>query len=218
MAVGDVYELVCDQLYGTNAVLNVFYYEQHTIVVPLAGQTISRILAEEWDSQVGAVLREVQTNDVIHREVRVRNLFDASDAGSYPVNAAGALGALETLPPFVAIPFALIGENPAVRNGSKRFVGVPEGATSDGLLDGTGYIQDCETLGTAMAADVTAGSTIPTDTWRPVIVKRVRSGVAGNYEYRLPESQGESVLSRVANALLSVVLSSQVSRKFGRGM
>jgi hypothetical protein len=144
-------------------------------------------------------------------------LFDDTDAASFAPNAVGSLGALETLPPFVAIPFTLLGENPAVKNGAKRIVGVPEGPTSDGILDGAGYIGDCEALGDGMAAAITAGAVIPTDTWAPTIVKRVRSGTAGDYEYRLPENIGETVLSRIAGTLLDLVLSSQVSRKFGRG-
>lgn len=218
MAVGDVYELVCDQVYGTSTVLNVFYYQQHTVVVPLAGQTIAAILAENWDSQVGADVRELQSADVIHREVRVRNLFDPSDAGNYPVSLAGARGEGDTLPPFVAVSYKLTPENPAVRVGAKRFVGIPEGATADGQLTFQAYLDDCEEMAAALEQDITAGSVIQTATWSPVIVKRVRSGTAGAYEYRLPESVGESVVSKIASALFSVVLGSQVSRKFGRGV
>lgn len=218
MAVGDVYELVCDQLYGTSTVLNVFYYEQISIVVPAEGFTIAGLLAEQWDEQVGSVIRGSQNVDVIHNEVRCRNLFDASDAGLYAVDEPGGNNSTDGMGPFVAMSYKLFGANPAVKNGAKRFVGVHEGIQTDGVIDNAEFITYAEDVAEALAANVTAGDVIPSDTWRPVIVKRVRSGTAGAYEYRLPESSGETVLSQIASALLSVVLTSQVSRKFGRGV
>lgn len=217
MAVGDVYEVVSQQLYGTSTILNVFYYEQIGVVVPLAGQTIATILAEQFDDQVGSVFRNYQTSDVTHVQVLARNLFDDSDAGSFAVAETGGAGDAETLPPFVAISFALFGDNPAVKNGSKRIVGIAESNVADGLITNSEYVSNMETVAAAFAANITAGEVIPTDTWAPVIVKRVRSGSPGSYEYRLPESIGETVLSRIAGALVNLVLSSQVSRKFGRG-
>lgn len=218
MAVGDVYELVCDQLYGTSTVLNVFYYEQIAIVIPASGFTIAALLAEQWDEQVGSVIRSNQNNDVIHNEVRCRNLFDSSDAGSFAVDEAGSASETAGLGPFVAMPYKLFGNNPGVKNGAKRFVGVAESWQNDGFLVDAGIIAQGEVVAEALAANVTAGDVIPADTWAPTIVKRVRSGSAGAYEYRLPENIGETVLSRIASALLDVVLSSQVSRKYGRGI
>lgn len=218
MAVGDVYEVVCDQIYGTSTVLNVFYYEQIAIVVPGGGFTVAALLAEQWDEQVGSVVRTNQNVDVVHREVRCRNLFDPSDAGTYAVDEPGGASETAGMGPFIAMGYKLFGDNPAVKNGAKRFVGVTESWQNDGLISDAGIIAQGEVVADALAANVTAGDVIPTDTWAPVIVKRVRSGSAGEYEYRLPESVGETVLSRIASALLSVVLTSQVSRKYGRGI
>lgn len=218
MAVGDVYEVVCEQLYGTSTILNVFYYEQIAIVVPGAGFTVAGLLAEQWDEQVGSAIRAMQNVDVVHNEVRCRNLFDASDAGSFPVSEAGGASEAEGMGPFVAMGWALNGDNPAVKNGAKRIVGVGESWQTDGILTNGAILAALEAVGTALEANVTAGDVIPTDTWAPVIVKRVRSGSPGSYEYRLPASRGETVLSRIASALLNVVLTSQVSRKYGRGL
>jgi len=218
MAVGDVYELVAAQLYGTSTVLNVFYYEQISIVIPADGFTIAALLAEQWDEQIGTVIRDLQNVDVVWDEVRCRNLFDSSDAGSYVVSDTGTASETEGLGPFVATAFQLFGDNPAVKNGAKRFVGVVESWQVDGILTSSPIITQGELVAEALATNVTAGDVIPSDTWAPVIVKRVRSGTAGAYEYRLPESTGETVLSRIASALLSTFLSSQVSRKYGRGI
>jgi len=218
MAVGDVYELVCEQLYGTSHILNVFYYEQIAVVVPLAGDTIAAILAQQWDNQVGSVMRTYQSGDVIHQEVRVRNLFDDSDAGSVPSAASGGSSSTETTSPFVAAAFRMFGDNPAVKTGAKRLAGIPEAYVADGIITNEEYIGNLEDVAEAFAANITAGDVIPTDSWAPVVVKRIRSGTPGAYEYRLPESVGETVLSRVVSVLLELVLSSQVSRKFGRGM
>lgn len=218
MAVGDVYELVCEQLYGTSHILNVFYYEQIAVVVPLAGEPIAAILAQQWDNQVGSVMRTYQSGDVVHVEVRCRNLFDDSDSGSVPSAAGGGSTSDDTTPPFVAASFKLFGDNPAVKNGAKRVVGIPEAYVSDGIITNAEYIGNLEDVADAFAKNVTAGSVILTDTWAPTIVKRIRSGTPGAYEYRLPENVGETTLSRVSRVLLSLVLSSQVSRKYGRGM
>jgi hypothetical protein len=218
MAVGDVYEVVAEQLYGTSTVLNVFYYEQIAIVVPADGFTIGALLAEQWDEQIGSVIRSVQNVDVVWNEVRCRNLFDASDAGIYPVDEAGGASDTEGMGPFIAMAFKLNGSNPAVRNGSKRIVGVAESWQTDGILTNGTILTALEAVTDALSTNVTAGDVIPADTWAPTIVQRVRSGTPGAYEYRLPESRGETVLSRIASALLSVVLTSQVSRKYGRGL
>jgi hypothetical protein len=218
MAVGDVYEVVAAQLYGTSTVLNVFFYEQIAIVVPAPPNTIASLLAEQWDEQVGSVIREIQNVDVVWDEIRCRNLFDSSDAGSYVVSDTGTASETEGMGPFVATAFQLFGDNPAVKNGAKRFVGVVESWQADGIVTSAPIIAQGELVAEALATNVTAGDVIPTDTWAPVIVKRVRSGSPGAYEYRLPESVGETVLSRVASALLNVFLSSQVSRKYGRGI
>lgn len=218
MAVGDVYELICEQLYGTSTVLNVFFYEQISIVLPAEGFTIGGLLAEQWDEQVGSVIRTIQNQDVTHVEVRARNLFDATDAGVYPVSETGLVGTSNGMGPFVAMAFSLKGANPAVKNGAKRFVGVDESGQTDGIMVQPEMIAGAEDVAEALAANVTAGDVIPTDTWAPTIVQRVRSGSPGAYEYRLPENVGETVLSRIASALFNIVLSSQVSRKYGRGI
>ena len=119
---------------------------------------------------------------------------------------------------FNAIGFALNGDNPAVKNGAKRFGGVFEDYVNDGVITGSDLITKLNALGDTMEGYVTVGTLIPDNVFRHVIVKRIRSGSPGAYTYRLPTNQLESTLSAVVVALFNAVVTSQLSRKIGVGI
>lgn len=217
MGLLDVYEVVdVGELYGQEQ-LNVYFYEQRAALVPIGGNT-AQFLASAWADQILPVVRSCQGDDFLHTEVRVRNLFNASDAGSVvtAVRGNGGNGTSETMPGFNAAGLQLKTDNPAVRPGAKRIGGLSENAAADGVFSGP-VLTALNNLADALPVPITGGVIIADDVFFPVVVKRVRSGEAGGYTYRLPESQGATVLGTIVEVLINLVVTSQVSRKIGKG-
>lgn len=217
MAVNDIYEVTDVQTLNSQQVLNVYFYEQRAAFVPLAGST-AQALADEWVESVLPAILACQTTDLVHVEVRVRNLFDASDAGIAVAGATGVIiDAAGTLPPFNAFGFQLNTDNAGIRPGSKRLAGVAEFAQNDGVPDAA-ILVTLNTAADTMAEPITGGLIIEDDIMFPVVVQRVRTGVPGAYEYRLPETSGEATVGLIIETLVKMLITSQISRKVGVGI
>lgn len=217
MALDDVYEIVDVQsLYGQE-VLNVYYYQQDILFLPVF-PTIAQSLADRFQAEILPSLLACQTGDILHTAIRVRNLFDDSDAYEKPVSAPGTgwAASSSTVPAFTSIGVTLAGDNAAVRDGAKRIAGTLNTPT-DGIITDATLLGALNTLMTELEDWITDGGGVPTDIWKPVVVKRVRSGAPGAYEYRLPENLAETVLSNVVDALYALVMTTQISRKIGVG-
>lgn len=223
MALGDVYELVDVQRMSNQAIYNVYHYEQTAAVV---GQSVTsaQLLTEAFRDMVLPNVAGIQTDDIVHVELRGRNLFNAADnftlAISQPGTVTGAIvGATnDSLPTFNQASFTLPSENGAVRDGHKRIAGMSEGNQTDGVLNANTFstfqqVADAMELVIKPTALTGVG-----DLFTPVIVKRVRSGSAGAYQYRLPENVGEKVVATIAEVLFDVLLGHQISRDIGRGI
>lgn len=218
MAGGDIYELTLHQLDRGQVCENVFYFEQRFEFVT-TDPTHAQVLAENWRDQILPSISACQPAEVLTTGVSVKNLFDVSDGYDLALSIAGGFATDRQMEStFNAIGFKLNGNNPAVKNGSKRFAGVFEDYVDDGVITGATLLTVCNTLGTKIATPVTVGLIIFTDTFFPCIVKRIRSGTPGNYTYRLPETRLETVFSSVVVALLNVIITSQLSRKIGVGV
>lgn len=213
--IGDVYELVDVQALRGQQVLNVYFYQVRETFVTTR-PTIAEVLANNWTGQILPDLTAVQTEDLVHTSVRVRNLYNAADTFELLMSAAGD-DSNPTDSNFDAYPFQMQGETHAVRKGAKRIAGVSDGANADGIVTDPATLALLDSIATSMSAPVQVGTLILTDTFFPVLVKRVRSGVAGAYEYRLPETSGEGVVTTIINVLFDVLISTQNSRKIGRG-
>jgi hypothetical protein len=111
----------------------------------------------------------------------------------------------------------MTGETHAVRRGAKRVAGVPDVWEASGTIYDPDGVAAGTALAEAMGRPVQVGLLLPSDVFFPVLVKRVRSGISGAYEYRLPESSGETVKTRIINVLFKILTTSQVSRKIGVG-
>lgn len=218
MAGGDIYELVDHQTLFSQNCENVFFYRQDLEFVT-TDPTNAQVLAENWIAQKLDRIRGIQSNDLLHVGVDVRNLFDVSDAYTVSISLAGTAAGTDTLGSFEAWSYPLEGTNPAVRNGFKRIAGVGEQWQTDGVFSGDGtQIAAMDAAGDAMTEFVTVGLVIPDNVFKPVIVKRVRSGVAGSYTYDLPTSEGAAVWSQIAVAAWKLLITSQISRKIGIGI
>lgn len=211
-----MYELSVDANYLGKPVSNVYYYEQRSLIVPI-GVTISQVLADRFDAEkLNSILAPLLSNFAA-RNIRVRNLFNDSDAYEKLISKSGSqtpIASNQSMPTFISFSYDLVGTNPAVKQGRKNFCGVGEGQQDGGIMTNAGLIPFLISAGAAMSSPVTNGSAIPVNTFFPVTVKRVRSGVSGEYEYRLPAFSGETVLSSITFALYRAAISSLVSRKF----
>jgi len=217
MAVGDVYEVVDVQTLQDQEIQNVYFYRQVNAFVPLAG-SMAQAIADEFVETLVPVIASVQAPDLIHTEVRVRNLFNGVDAATAVAGVIGGwVSGSDFLPSFAAWGLRMTTANASVRDGAKRIAGIPEIAQTDGVpipeaIDGLNLVAD------ALAEPITGGLIIEDDILFPVIVKRVRTGVSPDYEYRLPENTGELVFGTVLETLVKLFITSQISRKFGVGI
>jgi hypothetical protein len=206
-ASGDVYELIDTQVQAGQKVLNVYFYVLDAIGI--AGNVAINVV-EEFVENVLPLITAWQCGDVLHTSVSARNLFDETEAHTELISEAGE-NPDSVLPPFNAVGFRLIGDNSAVHDGSKRYAGIGESQVSDGVITGGTVITALQDLGLEILASQAIG--IDASALAPIIVKRLVDGSS----YRLPTTQGEAVISRLIDVLFNVDVTSQTTRKIGRG-
>lgn len=213
----DLYELVDEQTSNGQQVFNVYFYRTGALFVTTT-PTNAQVLAENWADQILPDLIGVQSDQVTHNRVSVRNLYDPADSFAADISVPGFVVSAEVLPNFNAYPFKLAPDTAAVGQGAKRLAGVPEAAQQNGVVTDGLTLTRLATASAAMEAAVQVGLILPSDVFFPAIVKRVRTGVSGSYEYSLPTVRGTGVWANVLSALFDVLLTSQVSRKIGVGI
>jgi hypothetical protein len=218
MAVQDIYEVTLHQQLFGQQVENVYFYREDLDFVSTA-PTKAQVLAENFVSQKLDRIRAVQTGDLLYTGIDVKNLMNDADAFSESLSLPGtASGGNDTLGSFEAWSYPLQGDNPSVRDGFKRLAGVVETWQTDGVFNGDGaQIASMTAAGTAMTEYVTVGLIIMDNVFRPVVVKRVRSGTPGNYTYDLPHVTADVHYSTIVTALFKLLVTSQISRKIGVG-
>lgn len=212
----DVYEIVAKQSYKGQDVVNVYHYQQSEIILSLGGTT-AQFLLNRWRDTILPAIAACQDGALVYTELTCRNLFNSGDKGSILLSLAGGWGEQDSLPTFNAVNFDMAGDNPAVRNGSKRLAGVLELSQSDGVLTHPESLNRYTAAAAAMAQSLIISPLGIVPEFFPVTVKRVRTGTPGAYKYELPETVQESVLSRIVSVLFDVLISSQISRKIGVG-
>lgn len=208
MAFNDIYELTDVMTQKGQTIYNVYYFRQNNLSVPTSASDL-------LDSFEGSLLPEVldiQGADVLHTTLKARNLFNEGDNAERAISEAGNGGATDEFPVFTALGFTLGQDNGAVKNGAKRFAGIPEAAALDGVINDAAFIVAVLALQTALETVLPVGLAA---VWSPVIVKRIAEIGGG---YRLPANAGEAVYGTVTDVEYNPVLTSQVSRKIGRGI
>lgn len=159
-----------------------------------------------WITDFLPSIRGIQSSALVHSLIRVINLGDVADF--FEDATAGVVG---TRPGPVrnewdAFAFTLRPATRAVRPGSKRIGGVPEGDAeyTNGVVTDTAMLILLQAARTQFD-DVLVGDDA---SYTPVIIKRVLDGTT----YRLPETDGELLAVPVAVALLNTKITHQVSR------
>ena len=208
MALNTIYMLrhIQSWLDGGKKMENVYFFD-HT-----AGTGEAAALATSFGIVFLPVIRALQCQTVKDVSIDVINLGDLGDFTSVPVSGMGVYVG-QVLPPHSALSFTTKLSTRAVRHGGHRISGIPESVNEAGkILDPTyvGQMEDYRDLLKTELVDAT-------ETWKPVVIKRVRTAVPGKtptqYTYRLPETDGELVVGEIVNALLSLNISHQVSRE-----
>jgi hypothetical protein len=175
---------------------NVYYFDQ---TVPLFGSCEDLVGA--WETEVLATLEATLSNQLYMNGVRCFNLEDPEDFFEATMDSPGSISA-DPLPPFVTATYIYNRASRAVHNGYKRFAGIPETATPDGVTISSGY----RTLANALAAAL-GGEIIGTATNYVPIIFHKTSGA------------GEPLAGTaftVANVSFDKI-GSQISRKVGHG-
>jgi hypothetical protein len=203
-----IYQVRARQQYGTGGKeMETVWFFDHT-----AGSGDATHLATVWGTSRGALINPLQTELIKNLSIDVINLGDLSDFASVPWLGTGAVTD-DTMPPYAAYGYTMKVNTRAVRKGSKRISGVPETAITAGVVTAAPVLANAETLRLAMQIEMTDA----TDTYLPVVVKRVKEPVVGTippqFTYRLPTTDAELVLGEVVVVLFNKNLSHQVSRE-----
>lgn len=209
MAIGDVYQIVDTQEQKGQQALNVYFYKVQSESVT---DNNAASVAAAYIATVLPAVAAMQDDDVTHTSIKAQNLFDPSDGHEELVSVPGALGTGEILGTFEAVGYKLVGDNLAVKAGAKRYAGITETGVADGVITSGSLITILNALSAVLFADLPWGL-LAAEVLIPVIVKRILE--AG--EYRLPATPEEAVVSRITDAIWSPIVTSQVSRKVGRG-
>lgn len=175
---------------------NVFAYE--LLSGGGSGAPLSAGLAAQFYISVVLPILQIVSVEMVFNEIYVENVDDPTDFFTDPISGAGVVtGSCE--PPFVAWAFRLIRSTRLSRNGAKRIPGVPSVAIVDDAPDPS------RLAALSDFADAYAGNVVfSSNTFAPII-------------YRKPSSVHPSGLGFLASGAEFVRLSTQNSRKIGRG-
>lgn len=175
---GDLIQVIDNQVYLAQQVLNVYYY-RITATLGLGDGYLSDMNAWFGDVVLDAVTG-IQLEGVQHVSREWKNLSNGVDLFVDGTVVDGQIaGAFSTyLPSYVSLGFILRRESLATRNGYKRLAGI-----SDTLVNGNDYVGSAPALAaieSAFAADVTDGlATIA----EPIIVRRPITPPVASYVY-----------------------------------
>ena len=210
MALTDTYVLRDVQEIGGEKILNVYTYQDLLLT------SNAEILVTEWIAQFIPVVKALQGTGLNHVLVDAVRLGDPSNFYEQVINTPG-ISSGDMLPSHDAVSFTYRLNTRSLRPGSKRIAGITEAEQSNGVLGGSGVPEALENLRLALKAVIMGGIV---ETFKPVVVKRVKYAVPGTdpvrYAYRFPETEEEFVFGDVVEVLLNNKVSHQVSRGNGR--
>lgn len=208
MALFDVYKVTDIQNWLGQLMLNVYFYQiQSAVSAPVAVDVANAIIG-----QLIPTIKHIQTAGLVHSLVKTENLFDPSDVDEQVISIAGSSGGSGgAQPAFGAVGFRISSSNGALRSAAKRYAGLTENEVTDGVITDSGYIASLVDVQDVLTETLDEGI-IPT--YVPVVVGRILDGG----QYRLPTSLGEAVLGSLVEAIYNPLMTSQVSRKIGRGV
>lgn len=199
MTIGNRYELLDAQRYIGQDVLNVYYYKQ---IGGLGGD--AETLVGLFQSFILPAILTIQNDQLTHISLACRNLDDPMDffVQVFLVPQAGTWldpGG----PPFIAASFMYHRAQLNVRNGWKRFAGVPNDQI-DGGTPSASYATACAGIVDDLFANPVDGAQ---NVWTPLIMRKTYDPLTGITTYT--DFPVASVSFRG--------ISTQNTRKIGRG-
>lgn len=176
MTIGNRFELIDDQLYISQGILNVYWYKQ------IAGGAAAAAadLVSAFLVNLLPLVEDIQDDNLQHIFLRARNVDDPTDFSILPL--AGEFGNWATAdqaPSFIAAAFRLNRTTQASRHGWKRYAGVPRNniQNNDAIA---AYLPSLNALAAGLDNDWLG---VAGNVYRPVIVRRVTDPVTGIVTY-----------------------------------
>jgi len=198
---GDLIQVIDDQSYLGQQILNVYYYRITAISGLFDGYLND--LNTWFEDNVMEAVRFIQNNGVSHNAREWRNLTNGVDLFTDSTVFVGQNGTVaeRRMPSYVSAGFMLQRESLLTRNGYKRFAGI-----DDGDVEGNTWTIDTDLINaveSALAADITLGLATVAE---PIILKRPIDVPVESYVY-----------SSIGSASFRG-LGTQNTRKAGRGV
>lgn len=188
---------------------NVFQYK---VIVGLGAVSAAQY-AEAWWNHVKTTMRGLFPTSFsgYFQSVLLRELNDpAGDYGEYAIPSGERAGtrsvgsADSPLPSFTALGMRLTVGSRVTRPGQKRFCCLSENDQDYGSLT-SGVVTAANNLGAVLIADMTLGAPAATAVFRPIVVRKDTTGAV-------------IADQTVTGFLVNSKATSQVSRKYGRGV
>lgn len=198
-----VFEIIHRQLMHGQAIVNVYYYALQ------AGELSDNIpnLLQGFADNVVAQVEAVQSEDVLHIELEAKRLNDLDEFGVLDLTPiTGDITASAPLPIFNAGSIKLLRSTKITKSGSKRIAGIVEAHVDDDVINATG-----ETAWLALAAELGSSYSEGGQTFYPVIV-------GGKTLDGVPVGEGSWIYNFVSGGQLNYNVTTQNSRKIGRGI
>lgn len=201
VALGDLLQIVSEQTYLGQQILNVYYYRWFS--APSVDNTVYPALIDDFQARVIGDVRQLQGELLVHTSLTIKNLSNNVDFYEKPISLTGmrTQSMATALPSYVSVGFKLIRDSLVTRNGFKRFGGLSDGEVNGNTWVGAGT--DITNVEDALAELLQIGLV---EVAAPIIPKRpILPPVGSLYLY-----------SSVASAQYSLV-GTQNTRKQGRG-
>lgn len=214
MAIGDIYGITLVSGFAGNIAEQVFFYE---LTSGSSSASAPDLAAEFRDEAVPLIGNVIQTDVPIY-STRTVNLFDDVDWEEFvynPVITGARVG--QAMPPFVVAAFQSAKPSSSQAPARKRFGALSESdVQGNGLQDVSAYFTALTALATKLGEPMITGTG---NTYNPVIVKRIKyTTTGGKTAYRLPESLVEAITFPAVNWSWDNIVTSQITRKLGRGI
>jgi len=211
MATGDIFQIVTKTVVNSNEGLNVWYCR--AVDETADAEIIAQATIDEMFPQLATFL----SGETLLTEAKVTNLFDASDQATIGSAVAGGAGTSDdVLPLHDAVGVTLEHNNPAIRKGAKRFMGLGEAGSAEyGVLTATYQTTIDDALNNIVDLKVRreVSPSIYETLAEYVIVQVIPEVIEGVTGYRLPTSIAEAVYGLVTSAIVKSNITTQVSRK-----
>lgn len=164
---GDLLQIVDEQEYLGEQVLNVYYYRWFS--APSVDNGVYPTLLTWFFDNVVSVVSDLQNQGLEHVRLEVKNLSNGIDFAEDTISEFGSYPGAEAdyLPSFNCLSFKLVRDSLVTRNGAKRICGLV-----DGMVNGNDYVGNMDFVNAYRAAILEQPNIGLISVAAPVIVKR----------------------------------------------